>query len=247
MIYVKRWIEYYEDLFRVEPNQVDFIKTLASDFKRPAKILSVECGPGELSRELVKTNNFEITAVDSYQEFVNVCTTRNRNLDKPFPVFNLNPADLGRYLGKNFFNIIYCLNYRIIFLKDRTMIKKFMFDAKFLLTEGGYLVMDLFNFTKYDFSETKIDMPVRKGDRATLYTSIVKNSESMNYQLYQHIVTNSGKVIDEVKDETVCPISLETFKSFAEELGFSSIKFYSDYSGNELGKDSDKIICVLKK
>lgn len=247
MIYIKRWTDYYEDLFTVEPHQIDFFQKLASDFSDPVKLLSVECGPGELSGNLAANNNYEITATDTYQEFVNICSLRSRNLDKPFPVFTLNPADLGRYLGKNFFNVMYCLNYRIIFLKDRAMIKKFMLDAKLLLKDGGYLVLDLFNFSKYDFSETKIDLPERKGERSTLYTSIVKNSESMNYQLYQHVVTNSGKVIDEVKEEQVCPISFETLKTFASELGFSSINFYADYSGKELTKDSDKIICVLKK
>lgn len=247
MIYIKRWIDYYEDLFTIEPNQLEFFEKLASEFSTPIKLLSVECGPGQLSGNLAKNNGFEITAVDTYQEFVNICNTRLRNLEKAFPVFNLNPADIGRYLGKNFFNIMYCLNYRIIFLKDRAMIKKFMLDAKLLLKEGGYLVLDLFNFSKYDFSETKIDLPVRKGQRSTLYTSVVKNTESMDYRLYQHVVTNSGKVIDEVKDEPVCPISLETFKTFANELEFTSIEFYSDYFGHPLDKDSDKIICVLKK
>lgn len=247
MIYIKRWTDYYEDLFSIEPNQVEFFNKLASEFSTPVKLLSVECGPGQLSGELANNKNFDITATDTYKEFVNICNTRARTLEKPISVFNLNCTDLGRYLGKNFYNIMYCLNYRIIFLKDRAMVKKFMLDAKLLLNEGGYLVLDLFNFSKYDFSESKIDLPAKKGQRSTLYTSVVKNTESMNYQLNQYVITNSGKKIEEVKDETVCPVSLETFKLFASELGFSSIQFYSDYSENELQKDSDKIICVLKK
>lgn len=245
MIYIKRWTDYYEDLFSVESNQVEFFTELANSFEEPAKLLSVECGPAGLSGKLA--DKFDITATDTYSEFVNIAKTRQNNLPKTFPVFNLNPADLGRYLGKNFYHVIYCLNYRLIFMKDKALVWKFLIDAKALLKDGGYLVLDLFNFSKYDFSETKIDLPEKKSERATLYSSIVKNSDTTSYKLFQHIVTSSGKVIDEVKDEVVCPISYETFKTFAAELGYSSIEFYSDYKKTPLKPDSDKIICVLKK
>lgn len=245
MIYIKRWTDYYEELFFIEPDQVEFFTDLGNSFPEPAKFLSVECGPAGLSGKLAE--NFDITATDTFPEFVNIVKTRQLNLEKSFPVFNLVPADLARYLGKNFYNVIYCLNYRLIFMKDKALIWKFLCDAKTLLKDGGYLVLDLFNFSKYDFSQTKIDLPEKKAERATLYSSIIKDSDSASYKLYQHVVTSSGKLIEEVKDEDICPISSETFKTFAKELGYSSIEFYSDYSKSPLSKDSDKIICVLKK
>ena len=64
---------------------------------------------------------------------------------------------------------------------------------------------------------------------------------------FQHVVTASGKVIDEVKDELVCPISMETIRSYAKEVKYSSCEFYSDYNRTPYTPDSDKIICVLKK
>jgi len=245
MIYIKRWTDFYEELFSIENNQEDFFTDLGNSFSEPAKLLSVECGPAGLSGKLA--NKFDVTSTDTFKEFVDIVKTRQNNLDKSFPVFNLNPADIARYLGKNFYHVIYCLNYRIIFMKDKALIWKFLCDAKTLLKDGGYLVLDLFNFSKYDFSETKIDLPEKKAERATLYSSIIKDSDSASYKLYQHIVTSSGKLIDEVKDEDVCPISSETFITFSKELGYSSIEFYSDYDKTPLSKDSDKIVCVLKK
>lgn len=245
MIYIKRWTDYYEELFQVEEDQLKFFKDLGNSFSEPAKFLSVECGPAGLSGKLA--DDFDITATDTFKEFVNIVKTRQNNLEKTFPVFNLVPADLARYLGKNFYNVIYCLNYRIIFMKDRALIWKFLCDAKALLKDGGYVVLDLFNFSKYDFSQTKIDLPEKKAERATLYSSIVKDSDTTSYKLFQHVVTSSGKVIEEVKDEDVCPISSETFKAFANELGYSSVEFYSDYKKTPIKADSDKIVCILKK
>lgn len=245
MIYIKKWTDYYEDFFPIEPHQEEFFESLCKQFNSPAKILSVECGPALLSDKLAINN--DVTLTDSFPEFINVVNTRHMTSELPIHAFNLNPADIARYLGKNFFNVIACLCYRIIFMKDRTLIKKFFFDSKMLLSDGGYLVLDILNFSKYDFSETKIDLPAKKSERATLYSSVVKNSDSVSYKLFQHVVTASGKVIDEVKDELICPISMETIRSYAKEVKFSSCEFYNDYNGTPYTPDSDKIICVLKK
>ncbi len=245
MIYIKKWTDYYEDFFPNEPNQVEFFSNMGDEFPAPAKFLGVECGPALLTEQLQQ--KFDITLTDSYAEFVNIVNTRQSSKDNPAHVFNLNPADIARYLGKNFFNVITCLCYRIIFMKDRTLIKKFLFDTKMLLSDGGYLVLDILNFSKYDFSETKIELPPKKAERATLYSSVIKNSDSVQYKLFQHVVTASGKVIDEVKDELVCPISMESIRSYAKEVGYSSVEFYNDYNKTPYTSDSDKIICVLKK
>ena len=116
-----------------------------------------------------------------------------------------------------------------------------------LLSDGGYIVLDLINFAKYDFSGPRIDLAVQKSDRVELYSHILKDAATLKYTLNQQVVTKDGQSIDEVKNEPITPISLETFKRTAEIAKFSSIEFYSDYYGHPLEEDSDKIICVLKK
>jgi len=246
MIYIKRWIEHYEELFPIEENQVEYFKNLCGEFNAPAKFLSAECGPALLCQELNK-NNIDVTVTDTFSEFISKVKKSQETFEQKIHAFNIYPSDISRYLGKNFYNVIYCGNYRLIFLKDRALIRKLILDAKLLLTEGGYLVFDLINFSKMDFSQPRIDLPVKKSGNLNLYSHILKNSESMKYYLNQQVVTNEGISIDEVKDEEICPISLESFKAYSAELGFSSVQFYSDYKGTPLSEDSEKIICVLKK
>lgn len=245
MIYIKKWFEYYDDLFKVAPNQQEFFEELCKNAAAPKKVLSVECGPARISKKLSK-KNFDVTATDSYPEFIN-SINNDQGIDKTqLHVFNLLPQDIGRYLGQNFFDLIVCCNYRLIFMKNKALITKFILDAKNLLKENGYLVLDLLNFSKYDFSKSKIELPVKESERATLYSTLTKDEENATYTLDQYVITNSGKKIDEVVNETVCPISLETFKKLAEDTDFK-IEFYSDYNKTPFSKDSDRIICVLKK
>lgn len=246
MIYIKRWLEHYEELFPIEENQIEFLDEKCRNFSSPAKFLSVECGPALLSRKLSEKNH-DITVTDSFPEFISALNNKQKSEGNKIHSFNLHPMDIIRYLGKNFFNVIYCGDYRLIFIKDKASIKKLMFDAKMMLTDGGYLILDLINFSKYDFSQPRIDLQTQKSENAQLYSYILRDADSMKYTLNQQVVTKDGKNIDEVKNEEITPISMETFKAFADDVKFSSIEFYSDYYGNPLKQDSEKIICVLKK
>ena len=246
MIYIKRWLDYYEELFPIEPNQIEFLQGLCNKFPSPAKFLSVEAGTALLSRKMAEANN-EVTITDTYTEFISLLHSHQTEITNKIHAFNLPPMDIVRYLGKNFYNLIYCGDYRLIFIKDKAQVQKLLFDSKMLLSDGGYIVLDLINFAKYDFSGPRIDLAVQKSDRVELYSHILKDASTLKYTLNQQVVTKDGQSIDEVKNEPTTPISLETFKRTAEIAKFSSIEFYSDYYGHPLEEDSDKIICVLKK
>ncbi|MCR5252391.1 MAG: hypothetical protein K6C98_01585 [Treponema sp.] len=246
MIYIKKWLENYAELFPIAESQVEFFTKIGKDFSSPVKFVSLECGTAALAQELLM-NSFDVTATDSFKEFIDLLKIKSSNTEPKLKAFNLYPQDIGRYLGKNFYNIIYLGDYRVVFMRDKIYISKLMMDAKALLSDGGYLIFDLINFSKFDFSKDEIYLPEKHSTRATLRSWITKDKENITYLLHQQVETSNGKTIDEVKDEPVTPISMESFKKFAKELEFSSLEFYSDYKMNPLTPDSEKIVCVLKK
>ncbi len=246
MIYIKKWLEHYGELFPVTDSQIEFFNKIGSGFNSPVKFLSVDCGTAELAQQL-NEKNFDCTVTDTYKEFIDLLKVKTTNIEPKIKSFNLFPQDIGRYLGKNFFNIVYCGDYRVVFMRDKIYISKLMIDAKSLLTDNGFLIFDLINFTKFDFSKDIVELPTKSSSRATLRSWITKDKENVTYLLNQQVVTLNGKTIDEVKDEPITPISMESFKKFATDLGFSSIDFYSDYDMNPLNPESEKIVCVLRK
>ena len=246
MIYIKKWLEHYGELFPIADNQIDFFNKIGSGFNAPVKFLSVDCGTAEVAQRLHE-KNFDVTVTDTYKEFIDFLKVKSTNVEPKIKAFNLFPQDIGRYLGKNFFNIIYCGDYRVVFMRDKIYISKLMIDAKSLLTENGFLIFDLINFTKFDFSNDVVELPQKSSARATLKSWITKDKENVTYLLNQQVITSNDKIIDEVKDEPICPISMESFQKFSKELGFSAIDFYSDYNLSPLQPDSDKIVCVLRK
>lgn len=246
MIYADRWLEYYDELFPIQKNQEEFYLKLCSEFPAPAKYISVECGAGLVSKNLSE-KNIDVTVTDSIPEFISKINISQIHKDNKIHTFVINPFDIARYLGKEYYNVLACCNHRLIFIKDRILVQKLMLDAKSILSKGGYLIIDLLNFSKYDFSNDRIKLPVKNSERVSLHSEIVKDIENANYTLNQYVITGSGKQIDEVKNEVICPVSFETIKKNAIELGFSSVNFYSDYSLTPYDKDSENIIAVLKK
>ena len=52
MIYIKKWLEHYGELFPVTDSQIEFFNKIGSGFNSPVKFLSVDCGTAELAQQL---------------------------------------------------------------------------------------------------------------------------------------------------------------------------------------------------
>ena len=250
MIYSDKWLKYYKNVFLLSDNQPEFFIEQFKNYEQPA-FFDVECGPGLLVTSILNSNfPVDITVSDSIDGFITQMSERTAESEKKVQAIPTSPADIAKRIPKHSFNVISCLNYRLIFLKDKAQVLKFMFDAKTLLQYGGILILDLINFAKFDFSDDIIRLPEKKHGDFTLTSTITKHPETFSYQLNQKLTIGNGllkKSFDVVKDEVVSPVSIETFTLFAKETKFSSIQFFSDYKGNAFTPDSDRIICVLKK
>lgn len=245
MIYIKRWIEYYDGIFSADEKKVRFFCKLAEEFPEKQKFLSIECGTGNLSLKLAP--KYDITDTDTQSEFVSIVKDRTLNLEKPFPIFNLNPKDIGKYLGKNFYNIIFSLNYRILFTDNEGNIVQLLKDCNELLTKGGYFAIEILTPPVFNSEQNVIELPRQFNIRSTLFTYITKTQTPNVCKITQTLKTSSGKIIEEVIDEPICFISKERMEEISKEAGYSSITFYHDYDFNPPMEKATRFLCLLKK
>ena len=144
---IKNLVEYYDELHPVTLAQQTFYETLMQKYPRPAKFLGIGCGTGILCHRLAK-DNVDVTGIETQRELLDSASLKYRNQLMSLRWFQMSTLEMTRFLGKKFYNIISCLNNRVLFIHDKTLMRKFFFDCKTLLSEGGIVVLQLFNFEK---------------------------------------------------------------------------------------------------
>ena len=243
MINFDKWIELYGELYEINKAEENFFYGLCNEFPQHAKTVNVEAGHALLPAKLAY--KYDVTVTDSHEEFIKHILTKQTNSEIQPPTFHIDSSDIAKYLGKEFFNVIFCINSRLMFLKEQSLIEKLLFDAKSLITKDGYIVFDMINFSRYDLSQDKIELPTRKNDKVSLKANFIKGSDNALY-LNQTAVTKDGE-IKVVENEKICTLTKEIVEEIANKIGFSSVTFYGDYNKTPYQKDGYRYICVLQK
>ena len=156
--------------------------------------------------------------------------------------FQMSTLDMTRFLGAGFYNVIYSLNSRIVFVRDKTLMRKFFFDCRKLLTTDGTLVLQLLNFSI--FKDHKMQLPTRKSVRSALFTEISSQSDGI-WVLNQEVETGNGKMLPVLEDEKIYPLVPDEIKEFAKEAGFQKIELFSDYNRSPFTGKEESLIALV--
>ncbi len=239
---VKNLVEYYDELFPVSDAQRIFFESYIPQFSPPVKFLSIGCGTGIFEHRLAK-NAIDVTAIETIRDFLNSATRRYRNQLMALRYFQMSTLEMTKFLGKNFYNIISCLNSRIAFIHKKEFLKKFFSDCKELLSENGIVILGLENFEKFR-AEPKSILPARKSIRITYKSQIVKNAQGT---FLESRLENENKILPVYERVPIYPLKKSEVAEFAKEAGFEKIEFFSDFEKNSFEeKTSDYLLAVIR-
>jgi hypothetical protein len=152
---------------------------------------------------------------------------------------------MTRFLGKGFYNVISCLNSRILFIHDQTLLRKFFYDSHTLLTENGVLVLELFNFHSVPV-HSRIDFPDRQSIRVKMTTTLMPAADGKLMNLTEKVETGNGRILPVMQDEAVYPLTKEEIETFGKEAGYREFTFYSGYDKKVYNPSGADIVAVLK-
>lgn len=242
MEYLNNINEYYDEMFPVTNEQKVLFQELAGDIM-PARFLRVNCGTGSFENYLSKAGH-DVTGIDTSRELLEAAARRRRLPNMAIRFFEMSTLEMTRFLGKGFYNVIYCLNDSIIFISNSTLIRKFFYDCKTMLAPNGYLVLQLTNFAKFR-NNSAINLPIKENIRVKLYSDITCNEDQSCFltQKFEHSCNKPVLLLDKVP---VLPIDTDEIKTFGYEAGFTNIQFYENYERKELTPESDSIVCIMQ-
>jgi len=150
------FIDYYAALVQPSLEMVDFLTREIGKIST-AHVLDAACGGGELAH-LLAVNGAVVTAVESEQAILAKAIAFS-NRDRVPRALQFEAAPLLQLPGSTgSYHVILCLNNASSALQDETEYNEFFQQAANLLTKGGRLVMQLFNYDM--LTELKVqDLP----------------------------------------------------------------------------------------
>lgn len=240
---IQNIIEYYDELYPVSETQKNFYRELIKTYPEPAKLLRVGCGTG-FFEHLMAREGKDVTGIENYQELLRSANLRRRNQLMSIRFFQMTYLDMVRFLGKGFYNVISILEDRITDIHDQTLLRKFFFDCKQLLGEGGSLVVSLYNYGKFS-DLSKIELPVRESLRAKLFSTVSTKDDGQTV-LNQRVETGNGKLLPVSVDTPVYPLNKKEIELFAKEAGFKTIDFFSDFAKTPFTGSEDNLIALIR-
>jgi 2-polyprenyl-3-methyl-5-hydroxy-6-metoxy-1,4-benzoquinol methylase len=235
-------IEYYDELYPVTENQSLFYASLSEQYKRPVKFLNIGCGTGSFEHQLALSGN-DVTGLDTSRELLESANRKRRSQLMAVRFFQMSTVEMTRFLGKGFYDIISCLKNRLVFIHDRTLMRKFFFDCKNLCAEHGSLVLELYNYKKLN-TEPIVKLPVLSSLRVKLFAQIWTNQNGEKY-MKQEIECGNGKILPVIEEAEIYPLTKNEIVEFGEEAGFRNFAFYSDFSCTEFTDASDRLIACI--
>ena len=236
-------LEYYDELFPVSESQKDFFLRFIKGRNPPPRFLSIGCGASNFEHILCRTG-CDVTGIDNNHLLLESANRRRKIPGTTIRFFNMAIIEMARYLGAGFYSVIYCINNRIASIHDITLMKKFFYDCKILLEEGGSLVLQLPNYLIYS-EEPICKLPESKSIRAKLWSKIF-TSPSGEKTLLQQVETSNGRLVSIVDHEKLVAIKPEEIRKLAKEAGFENIEFFSDYNMESFNPEtSQNILCIL--
>ncbi|HBB43006.1 MAG TPA: hypothetical protein DEO40_04780 [Treponema sp.] len=238
---IQNIVEYYDELYPVSDAQKKFFTSLTTAYPVPVKFLRLGCGSGLFEHLLAREGN-DVTGIEARTELLRSANLRRRNQLMAIRFFQMSTLDMTRFLGAGFYNVIYSLNSRIVFVRDKTLMRKFFFDCRKLLTTDGTLVLQLLNFSI--FKDHKMQLPTRKSVRSALFTEISSQSDGI-WVLNQEVETGNGKMLPVLEDEKIYPLVPDEIKEFAKEAGFQKIELFSDYNRSPFTGKEESLIALV--
>lgn len=243
MEYLNNLIEYYDELYQASDAQKKFYTNLIQQFGMPTKILGIGCSTGNFEYYLAQLGH-DVTGIDTSPEMLESASRRRRMPNTAIRFFEMSTVEMSRFLGKDFYNIISCLNNKIIFIHDKILLKKFFVDCKSLLTEQGILILQFGNYSHFA-KNGKFSLPSHKSIRVNLVTKIEQKSKD-EFLLSQKLDRGDDRYLPVLKETPILPVTPELITSFAKEAGFTSINFTNGWSQEPFTEDNNNIVCVLK-
>jgi glycine/sarcosine N-methyltransferase len=237
MSFYQQIAPYYHHIFKINVNQVDFIKLKIPE--SDCKVLDIGCGIGTLSLELTKYYK-NVLGIDMDAEMIRVASKTIESTSKSIQFQQTSMLKLNAFIDKNTLDGIICFGNTLVHLNSLDEIADFLQQSKAVLKSNGKLLFQIVNYDKIIEKNIK-QLPIIKNDEIIFERNYYyRKSENkidfntrLTVKLPQQIIENSIELLPVLKNELAILL---------KNAGFNNCNYYGNFNQESYSIDSPALI-----
>lgn len=224
MSFYQQIAPYYHHIFKINPLQIDFVKSKISDKK--AKLIDVGCGIGTLSFELNKYYN-TVLGIDMDAEMIRVALKKKKTTSKAIQFKQLSMLDLTSTLTENAVDGIVCFGNTLVHLNSLAAIETFLQQAKTVLKPNGKLLLQIVNYDRIIAKNVK-NLPTIDNDEIIFERNYKYHTSENKIDFNTKLTVKATNQIIENSIELL-PLLKKELTLLLTKAGFNNCNFYGNF------------------
>ena len=237
MSFYEQIAPYYHHIFKINVNQVNFIKSKIPE--SDSSILDIGCGIGTLSFELTQYYK-NLLGIDMDAEMIRAASIKKGTNTEAIQFLQLSMLKLDASIDKNSVDGIVCFGNTLVHLNSLDEIADFLQQSKTALKPNKKLLVQIVNYDKILTKDIK-QLPLLENDEIVFYRNYyyrkLENKINFNTRLMvkstQQIIENSIELLPLLKKEIALLLN---------EAGFNNCNFYGNFKQESYTIDSPALI-----
>ncbi len=231
--------DYYEKIFPLKPEPLNFVLTELKNTGEQRHILDVGCSTGQMARVLTE-NGFYVTGLDLDPAMIRTADNKNQNIGNR-PEFRIGTmTDLRAIAGDSFFDGILCLGNTLPHLTHISERRTFFRESYGSLKQNGKLLIQTVNYD-HILALRQTSLPAIDNDEIRFERNYLHNGDD------KLILFTTSLMIKSTGQKTegsvrLYPLVRNELHGLIMEAGFSSAEFFGNYKKEPLLPGSPAII-----
>ena len=236
MSFYQQIAPFYHHIFKINANQVNFIKL--SIPKTDCKILDIGCGIGTLSFEL--TNNYtNVLGIDMDAEMIRVASQKMEK-SKSIQFQQISMLKLNTIIDENSVDGIVCFGNTLVHLNSLDEIADFLQQSKAILKSNEKLLLQIVNYDKI-LTKNIRQLPLIENDEIIFERNYCYHKTENKIDFNTRLTVKSTQEIVENSIELL-PLLKQELAFLLNKAGFVNCNYYGNFNQELYTIDSPALI-----
>jgi 2-polyprenyl-3-methyl-5-hydroxy-6-metoxy-1,4-benzoquinol methylase len=225
MSFYQQIAPYYHHIFKINVNQVEFVKLKIPDSN--SKILDIGCGIGTLSLELANYYK-NVLGIDMDAEMIRVALKQKENTLKTIQFQQLSMLKLATSINENSLDSIVCFGNTLVHLNSLSEIADFLQQSKSALKSTGKLLLQIVNYDKI-INKNIQQLPLIENDEIIFERNYHYHSHENKIDFNTRLTVKSTQQIIENSIQLL-PVLKNELAHLLNKAGFNNCNYYGNFN-----------------